>query len=145
MLAQLRTDDIPGLTVNYHKTERTLFVINCVAGQLTGYHSNHDFPYQPSLKTRGEIFSVQIDHAYQRKGIGTYLALMALRIMKKQGSTSVNIAPVTRAGRAFVNSMMNHGYISAPIQVSKFAKTEYAIMIDATPVVVQVFGRILRV
>ena len=141
----LRTDDIPGLTVNYHKTERTLFVINCVAGQLTGYHSNHDFPYQPPLETRGEIFSVQIERTYQYKGVGTYLALMALRIMKEQSSTTVNIAPTTRAGRAFVNSLMKNGYISAPIQVSRFAKTEYAILIDATPVVVQVFGRILRV
>jgi hypothetical protein len=144
MLA-LRTDDIPGLMVDYHKTEQTLFFINCEAGRLTGYHSNHDFPYQPPLKTRGEIFSVQIERPYQSKGVGTYLALLALRIMKGQGSTSVNIAPTTRHGGVLVKSLIRRGYISAPIQVSKFAKTEYMILIDDAPIVVQVFGRILRV
>lgn len=103
------------------------FLISTPEGaSAKGYLFNADFPNQRSKPTRGELFYIEVPERLRRRGIGTSLALDALRQMLANGATTVNMDVTTNEGLALIESLIRNGYIEGPIQESD-TKAEYNI------------------
>jgi hypothetical protein len=104
------------------------FQISTPGGAHTeGYLYGADFPGQAGKPTRGELFYVEVPEGERRKGLGTSLAIDALRQMKEAGAETVNLDPTTESGGALIQSLLDKGVIEGPLQESEKGKGEYAI------------------
>jgi hypothetical protein len=92
-----------------------------------GYTANRDFPDEKKVNTRGEIFSIYVEDP--RKGTGTKLAMEALNLMKKYGSSTVKMNVPGKQGKPFIDSLEKKGFISFIKKAKRTTSAEYKILI----------------
>jgi predicted GNAT family acetyltransferase len=98
------------------------FEIRAGRCRATGYLANQDFPNQTSIATRGEIFFIEVPKENRGRGLGASLFQDAIRLIVKNGSSTVNLSPTSQEGKALVASMIRNGVVGETIQQSKFGK-----------------------
>jgi ribosomal protein S18 acetylase RimI-like enzyme len=91
------------------------------------YVKNQDFTGERCKPDRGEVFYVEVDPDKRGKGVGSMLAVMALDLMKGEGTKTVVMSPVSKGGEAMIASLLRKGFISGPIKKGKTGKMEFLI------------------
>ncbi|KKN24853.1 hypothetical protein LCGC14_0890550, partial [marine sediment metagenome] len=101
--------------------------------KVIGNVRNAAFANKPVSPTRGELFMAEVPAGIQRQGIGTRLSIDALRLMQKNGITTVKMFATTESGKAVLARLIREGDISEPIARSEAGATEHTILLGKKP------------
>ena len=96
--------------------------------KINGMIRNAGFEGKGISPTRGELFFVEVPTNIQRQGVATSLNIDALRLMEKNGTTTVKVFPTTESGKATLAKLIREGYLSEPIARSETGATEHNIL-----------------
>ena len=95
---------------------------------ITAYYGDADIGDRPRLKTRGEVFFVEVPEGEQRGGVGLSLLTDALTAMKERGAQSVVMrVPGTAAGQGLVRSAEQTGALGEKLYELDTGTTEYSL------------------